>query len=419
MLTTAPKLWRVEGDQVRVRFHPGQQRAWDSRRRFVWMLAGTQGGKTSFGPLWLRREIAERGPGDYLAVTSTFPLLKLKMLPEFLTLFRDTLHLGDWHGADRVFQFAHEPTRVLFGSAVNPESLESATAKAAWLDEVGQDDFRVGSYEAILRRLSLHQGRILGGTTLYNLGWLKQQVYDRWRAGDPEHEVVQFDSILNPLFPREEYERAKRTLPTWKFNLFYRGIYSRPAGAIYGDFVDEYREAGGHKVRPFDVPTHWPRHCGVDFGAVNLARLWLAHDPDANVYYLYRESLEGDKTTTQHAAAALAEAAGLNVRTWFGGAKSETQQRRDWQAAKVPLNEPLVADVEAGIDRVIALFKSFRLYVFDTCTRTLDELGTYSREVDETGQPSEKIKDKETYHLLDALRYCTQGLNTRLSVTFV
>src|SRR5262245_63080665 len=64
-------------------FHPGQQLAWDSRKRFVLVLAGTQGGKTSFGPLWLNREIQEKGPGDYMVVTPTFPLLNLKALPEF------------------------------------------------------------------------------------------------------------------------------------------------------------------------------------------------------------------------------------------------------------------------------------------------------------------------------------------------
>jgi hypothetical protein len=409
VLTAAPSLWRVEGTDLRVALHAGQQRAWDAERRFVWMLAGTQSGKTSFGPLWLLREIRRRGPGDYVAVTSTFPLLQLKMLPEFLRLFQGALRLGRWHAAERTFRFWDDPTRVIFGSATNPESLESATAKGAWLDEVGQDDFRLGSWEAIQRRLALHQGRVLGGTTLYNLGWLKQQVYDRWLAGDPEHAVIQFDSTENPAFPPAEYERARRVLPAWKFDLFYRAVYSRPVGAIYGDFVDAYREEGGHKVRPFDLPAAWPRHCGVDFGAVNLGRVWLAHDPEADVYYLYRASRTGDKTTAQHAAA-LEEARGTNVRTWYGGAKSETQQRLDWRAAGVPLREPEVADVEAGIDRVIALFKAFRLYVFDSCAGVLDELGTYSREIDESGQPTERIKNKETFHLLDALRYCTQGL---------
>jgi hypothetical protein len=54
---------------MKVRMHPGQLRAWDSKKRFVAVLAGAQGGKTSFGPPWLLREIMMRGPGDYMIST--------------------------------------------------------------------------------------------------------------------------------------------------------------------------------------------------------------------------------------------------------------------------------------------------------------------------------------------------------------
>ena len=37
--------------------------------------------------------------------------------------------------------------------------------------------------------------------------------------------------------------------------------------------------------------------------------------------------------------------------------------------------------------------------------RLFDELATYSRVLDDAGEPIEKIKDKERYHCLDALRY--------------
>jgi hypothetical protein len=397
---------------LRYSFHSGQQAAWDSRRRFIAMLAGTQSGKTSFAPLWLHREIQEQGPGDYLAITATFPLLKLKMLPEFQNLFCHTLGLGEWRAVDHVIQFRNSPTRIIFGSATNPESLESATAKAAVCDEAGQDQFRLESWEAILRRLSLNQGRALIGTTLYNLGWLKQQVYERWRAGDPDYHVIQFESIVNPAFPQAEFERAKATLPGWKFSMQYGGRYDRPAGLIYSDFRDAYREEGGHKVRPFAIPSEWPRHVGVDFGAVNTATIWLAEDPATHVYYLYRESLEGGKTSGEHAAALIGRAQGTNVQGLFGGSKSEVQQRLDWAVAGVPLQEPPVSDVESGIDRVIGLLKARRLYVFDDCKGVLDELGTYSRVVDEAGQTTEAIKDKQSFHFLDAGRYVVLGVTT-------
>lgn len=457
----APKikpLWEAEhlpdgGVNLKFSFHAGQARAWQSTARFTWMLAGTQGGKTSFQPLWMWREMQRKGPGDYIAATATFPLLGNKLLPEFMRLFRDTLHLGEYRAVPKIFEidgnraalvfqdgrWRDEKSRIIFGSGINPQGLESATAKAAVEDECGQDDFKLESHEAIRRRLSIHQGRILAGTTIYNLGWLKQQVYDRWKNGDPEHNVVVFPSIQNPAFPRAEYESARRSMPAWKFAMYYRGEYSQPAGLIYESYVDEYAPHG-HKIRAFPIPPAWPCRVGIDFGAVNLALVWLAKDPNAvspyapdkpGVYYVYRErhgaSLPppgagaalavqrvqarrgGALSSKEHANLARRLSARERIVGWHGGAKSEEQQRADWLAAGVRVQEPPFHDVESGIDKVIELFQTWRLFVFDGCAGTRDELGSYRREVDEFGETLEKIHDKDRYHRLDALRYVVAG----------
>ncbi|MCB1899227.1 MAG: hypothetical protein KDH16_08060, partial [Rhodocyclaceae bacterium] len=39
------------------------------------------------------------------------------------------------------------------------------------------------------------------------------------------------------------------------------------------------------------------------------------------------------------------------------------------------------------------------------CLGLLDEIMSYARELDDMGEPTEKIADKNTFHLLDALRY--------------
>lgn len=153
---------RDEGIKIRFDLHAGQTKAWNSTKRFVLVCAGTQGGKTSFYPLWLYREIQERGPGDYLIVSPTYPLMQKKSLPEFRSLFENMLQLGRYvGGSDRVWTLNENkyaglfdtdkhpqdgtPTRVMFGHAQDPESLESATAKAAVLDEAGQKKFKAGS----------------------------------------------------------------------------------------------------------------------------------------------------------------------------------------------------------------------------------------------------------------------------------
>ena len=394
----------VSGNKATIVPHAGQLQAWDSDNRFVFVIAGTQSGKTSYGPWWLYREIERCGAGDYLAVTATYDLFKLKMLPELRRVFIDLIPGWEWRAGERVI--TNGESRIILRSANTPEGLEAATAKAAWLDECGQDNFRLESWEASQRRLSLHQGRALGTTTPYNLGWLKTQVFDRWRAKDPDFQVVQFKSTMNPAFPVEEYERAKKVLPAWKFNMFYNGEFTRPAGMIYECFNDDL-----HKVAPFEIPAEWPRYVGVDFGAVNTALIWIAEDVKRKAYYVYRDYLQGNKTTNEHARIALEYAEKERVVKWAGGAKSEKQQRWDWRAAGVPLQEPVIVDVEAGIDRVIKLFKSKQLFVFDTCTGLLDEIGTYARVLDDMGQPTDKIKDKETFHRLDGLRYIIQHLD--------
>lgn len=399
------ELLHYDGSKLTVNLHAGQTQAHDSTKRLIFIIAGTQSGKTSYEPIWLDREIMQKGEGDYLAITATYDLLKLKFLPELQNYF---CHLFGWQESksEKTIWRQYKPrmfTRIIMRSADAEGGLESASAKAALFDECGQDGVKINAYEAIMRRLSLSQGRLLGGTTPYNLGWLKTQIFDKWRNGDPDLQVVQFKSIMNPSFPREEYERARRTLPTWKFEMFYNGNFSRPAGMIYEDFSE------ANIIPAFDIPSSWPRYLGVDFGAVHTAKLWTAQDPESELYYLYREALDGNLTTAEQVNS-VRKYNERNLKAW-GGSKSETQQRMDWGAAGLHISEPPISDVEGGINRVTALFKERRLFIFDTCKGIIDEAGTYSRELDVNGQPTEKIKDKATYHRLDALRYVASGLS--------
>lgn len=434
-LTVKPRtLYEVVGGKVKLNLHAGQTKAWMSDRRYIFVIAGTQGGKTSFGPWWLQREIARKGPGDYIAATSSYGLFKLKMLPEIRNVFEHVLQIGRYWSGDKIIELADPVTRqfmakrvddpmwgrIILRSAAAESGLESATAKGAWLDEVGQEDFTVSAWQAVERRVALNRGRVLGTTTPYNLGWLKQLIVDRWTKGDTSIDVIQFASTMNPLFSQEEFDEAKEKLPDWKFKMFYEGQFAKPAGMIYSDYDDRYQEDGGHKVHPFMLPKEWPRTVGIDPGAVHTAKCWLAHDVKNDVYYLYRDSLEGGKSTTQHAhdAIALAKEEGARVKGWYVGAKPEVQVRLDYQGAGVfPVYEPPVADVEAGIDRVIAMFKTRRLFIFDTCIGTIDEIMSYSRVADEMGGITDEIKNKNRYHHMDALRYAAAGAK-KLGVLF-
>lgn len=54
------------------------------------------------------------------------------------------------------------------------------------------------------------------------------------------------------------------------------------------------------KVKPFPIPTHWPRIVGLDFGWTHPgAAAWLAHDRDTDTLYLYDAHREKEKSPEQ------------------------------------------------------------------------------------------------------------------------
>jgi hypothetical protein len=292
--------------------------------------------------------------------------------------------------------------RIIVGSAANPESLESATAKGAWCDEAGQSQFKREAWEAVIRRLSLAQGRVLVTTTPYELGWFKTEVYDRWRE-DPagsDTEVVQVDSTTNPAFPAEEYERAKAVMPRWKFNMFYRGVYERPAGLIYDSF-----DEATNVIPRFEMPVGWPRYVGHDFGPQNMAAMWYGMDPVTGYLYAYREYWTGGLSSYDHAQRFKKLSAGESVRKRVGGSNTEDGWRESFTAAGWPISKPREHEVEVGINAVYGWHQQNKLFIFSDLKQYLDEKLTYSRELDENYQPTEKIHNKSSYHLLDSERY--------------
>lgn len=412
MVAAIPELVeRTNDNRLVFNFHKGQARAWNAKERIVAIVAGTQSGKTTFGPLWLHREMQLRGPGAYLIAAPTDPLLQVKLIPAFRQLFEEQAQLGVFSGSPRPHfiitpegerrlwgKEQKERTVVFFGYAAKPDSLESMTVKAAWLDEAGQPDFKVGSWEAIQRRCAIYQGRILITTTPYTIGhWLKRRVFDRQHDPRESIRVIQFKSLWNPAFPRESWENAKRDMPRWKFRMMYCGEYSKPAGAIYDTFNDEL------VIPRFALPERWPRYLGLDFGGVNTAGVYLAEDPATKALFAYRTYHQGNQTAAQHVSNIRANEPRFPIA--YGGAKSEDHWRLEYKSAGLPVKTPKVNDVELGIDRVYAVMANKTFFVFDDLDEYLDEIENYSRPVDEEGNTLEGIVDKNKYHLLDATRY--------------
>jgi len=424
-----PQLREITPDgQLRLHFHRGQLRVWDSTARFPFMFAGSQGGKTSFGPHWLHREMtvardrlnAGERLGDFLAATSTFDMFKLKMLPEMREVFENILNIGRYWAGEKVLELSDnlEPGgkfwaqrqddkmygRIILRSAEAPSGLEASTAKAAWCDEIGQPEFTLSTFEAIVRRLATDEGRLLGTSTLYSYGWLKTEVFDKWFAGDTDYDVINFDSTENPAFPQKEFDRAYSNMPLWKFNMFYRGIFTKPAGMVYDCFDDK-----NCVIDRFPIPDNWLWYVGHDFGGANPAALLYAQDPKTGLFYLVHEYLPGAKAVPDQVEELKALLKGRVVIRRTGGSRAEQDSRQNYTAHGWPIAEPAVWDVAVRISRVYAFHKRNGIMVFKDCKRYLDEKLRYSYKLGQGYEVMDDIEGRSRFHLMSAEEYIMCG----------
>jgi hypothetical protein len=395
------------------------------------MSAGSQGGKTSWGPHWLKREIDNRKGGDFLAVTASYDLFRLKMLPAMLAVFEQIYGIGRYWVGDKLIEILDPTTgefwakrssdamwgRVILRSADALGGLESSTARAAWLDECGQDKFTLSAYKAIRRRLAIERGKMLLTTTLYNLGWLTNNILDPilrsgetrvTNIGDSEVDytvsdkmdsaAIQFDSIINPRFPHDEFEEQRKLLSQDEFEMFFRGRKSGRKFLIYNSF--DYAK---HTCDRFDIPDEWPRYVGIDFGGTHMAVIFFAEKPDTRQLYAYREYFSGDKNIFSHVSDITSGE--RHIERAVGGAQSEAQWRTEFGAHGMYVEEPPIKDVDLGIQRVYSQFKQDNVIIFNDLSEFLDEIGRYRRKRDSSGQVLDDIENKETFHILDAVRY--------------
>ncbi len=401
-------------------FHSHQLAAWNLKTQISIIAAGWQSGKTVALPPWLLREIQRHGPGDYGAFSSTFKLLNRKFLPELKKTFGP---LCEWRASDQQFHFTpsgsaklwgaswdKSPTVIQLGYTENPDSIESATLKAAVWDEPGQKLVPEQSFDTIQSRLMVHRGRMMLASRFYQAGWFERMAREGL-AGDTKAGVVSFPSWANPVNPPQGdpyWEDLQRRLPSWKFAIFYEGRFERPAGAVY-DCFDTRR----HTLPAFRVPDHWKRFMGIDFGTVHTAAVFVAEEKRSDAdevtgrYIIYREyplSGWGSKPTGEHVQAMLKGEPRIPVA--YGGWHGEGDSREAFAKNGLPVREPLINEVEAGITKVYSLLGTDRLLVTRDCPRTIDQLSNYSYELGPDDEPIPgKINNKSIWHLCDSARY--------------
>ena len=172
---------------------------------------------------------------------------------------------------------------------------------------------------------------------------------------------------------------------------------------------------------PIDIPDHWPRLCGIDFGWDHpTAVTWIAWDRDSDIVYVYDSYSLRQETVPVHASAINARGKWLPV-IWpmdgrqadKGSGKNLTEQYRKESVNMLrehfsnPPSQGMKEgtggnSVEAGIQQMLTRFQTKRLKIFKNQGKLLEELRMYHR------------KDGKIVPIHDdvisALRYCVMSL---------
>lgn len=209
--------------------------------------------------------------------------------------------------------------------------------------------------------------------------------------------------------PEEEKQRLFNSYSPHEREARTKGIPSLGSGLIYPVLESTIL------CSPFEIPEHWPRCFGMDFGWHNTAAVFMAHDQDNDVAYLYGEYLAGHLTPQHHAFQLIKQGAdwmpggydhaGEGANQDDGGNVVDLYQQagiRNW----VPADK---RSVNKGIYTVLQRMETGKLKIFNTLNKLMTELRMYSR--DDNG----KVK-KGNDHLMDAMRY---GIVTGLPIARV
>ena len=369
----------------------------DSTARFIAVVSGIQGGKTTIGAIWLLSEIQKNRlagkTGDYLIAAPTVNIIQQSTLPKFKQLFPHDW--GVWREARRCFELSWGGY-IYIRSTDDPEHLEGMTALSAWLDEVGQMKEQV--WINVQGRLSINEGRCIMTTTPYAQNWFYREIIKK--AGkDVNIELVAWGSGDNPGFPQDEINRARESLPKAIFERRYMGKFTQLEGLVYPEF-----EPDECIVEAFDLPDKWTKFGGMDFGySMPTVVVCLAEDPDTHIFYAYKEYYKTETIlksvsaflTTEPLKYVLADPQGAQQIAEL----NKFHGNRNVRAADNSL--------DMGIERIGMLIKEGRLKFFKgRCTNTIDEIESYSYPAVNADRQSGRDKPiKKNDHCMDALRY--------------
>ncbi len=232
----------------------------------------------------------------------------------------------------------------------------------------------------------------------------------RWQA-------FHFTSFDNPTLSQEALSEIAKDMSSaaYRQEILAEDDDIQASWLVYNAF-----DEGSHRVRRFEIPKTWPVYSGHDFGSANPGALFIAQNPGPmepgtstggqvrkGDFVIFREYCPGaGLSTAQHVERFNDILDGHTIARSVGGnVTTEDEIRQGYGAHGWRIMPPKYARVNTQIDRVIGLMELGKLHIFDDLHHLLAQIANCLWVIDESNQPTNKVKDEAKYHLLAALRY--------------
>ena len=334
--------------------------------------------------------------------------------------------------------------QLINGSRISAKALDqegkirSMNLSIIWIDEASEVEFAIVAFLAarLRNKVGFYKGKnrlkmLLSSNP--DVGWLNSEwlmcsdeifyhgdVKDRYQVRADKRDPVisthiSATSANTYLPPDYEENLAKNKEPGW-INRYLKGSFKYTEGLVYPNFVDWFCE-------PFEIPSHWMRVTGTDFGRRDpTAHVVGALDPIKKIIYVYAEVEEtlDDKSLDYVIGKIKAvdnfpnrllafphqcDPRGRNKDQVSGQSWIDAYRQRGiiFQTAQDCEGNSLAPTIQ----KLYNYAKYGRLKIFKTCKKLYDSLSKYKykeRTIGDDKNQGEKPQDKNN-HLPDALRY--------------
>ena len=380
-----------------------QETAIFSKKKIVLLASGIQYGKTTVGAL--RTKIAMHTYTDpldaFIIAAPTYKILNQATLPAFLRIMEG---YGTHNKADATFKM-HNGGTCYFRTGTDADSVVGITnVRHVWLDEAGLVSLYF--HENLQARASFKQAPMTYTTSPYSLNWIYTDYIRKYKkspASVPDLELIQARSDENPYFPKDEFERKKKSMDPRRFNMIYGGEFHKLEGLVYDNFSEDEHVVD---LPEFSQGTRF--FGGVDWGYTAPACISiLALTPDGCVY------LVGEYYKTSNTIGMLVEVAErfqkiFGVERFYCDPASPANIAEFNKAGLTAISAD--NDIRPGIDALYELIQTDKFKVVrGKAGHFVDEISIYHYPSDEGAGPDKDVKDrlpvKQHDHAMDSVRY--------------